>query len=120
MIAAKVYSALKANTTLNGLVNGRIYRDFAGDSPTVPYVVWSILTAVPGGGMSRYSAYNDRFSVSVDVFANDQAQSDTMIAAARAAMETIGPVSSGPQSLGMDAQTRIWRYTFTTDVYVNR
>ena len=120
MIAQLVYPAMKNHAPLAALIGTRIYRDFAGDAPTAPYVVWSILATVPSQSIVRFAGYADRYSVSVDVFSTSAAQSDALVIAARNAMEAIGKLSSGPQSLGFDSETRLWRWTFTVDVFVNR
>lgn len=120
MIASKVYPALSGHAQLAALVAGRIYRDYAGDAPAAPYAVWSILATVPSQGISQFAGYADRYSVSIDVFSTDRAQSDALVIAARDAMETIGKLSSGPQSLGFDSETRLYRYTFTVDVFKTR
>ena len=119
MIPTTVYPALKNYAPLNALVNGRIVRDFAGDAPAAPYVVWSLLATVPSDHLSGRPRA-DRYSVSIDVFATTAAQSDAVLVAARDAMEAIGDMTSGPQSLGRDDQTKLWRYTFTVDVFKNR
>lgn len=120
MIATTVYGALHGHAPLAALVGTRIHRDFAGDAPVSPYVVWSILATVTSGSVSRFAGYADRYSVSIDVFSTDRAQSDALVIAARNAMETIGKLSSGPQALGRDDATKLYRYTFTVDVFVNR
>ena len=119
MIASSVYPALANHAPLAAIVGTRIYRDYAGDTPVAPYVVWSILATVPSRQISGRPP-SDRYSVSVDVFSSSAAQSDAMLIAARDAMEGIGEMSSGPQSLGFDTSTRLWRYTFTVDVFKNR
>ena len=119
MIAAIVYPALANHAPLASLVGTRIYREFGGDSPTAPYAVWSILATVPSGHISGRPRA-DRYSVSVDVFGKTPAQSDALVVAARDAMEAIGEMTSGPQSLGRDSETQLWRWTFTVDVFVNR
>ena len=119
MIANIVYPALSGYGPLSAIVGTRIYRDFAGDAPVAPYVVWSILATLPSGHISGRPRA-DRYSVSVDVFSTSAAQSDTLVRHARDAMEAIGELSSGPQSLGYDSGTKLWRWTFTVDVFVNR
>ena len=120
MIPSVVYGALHGHSPLAALVSTRIYRDHAGDAPAAPYVVWSILATATSQGMDRNAGYADRYSVSVDVFGTTEAQSDALVTVARDAMETIGLLSSGPQSLGREVETDLWRYTFTTDVFRNR
>lgn len=120
MIANVVYPALAGFAPLAAIIGTRIYRDFAGDAPTAPYLVWSIQAAVPSHGLDRFAGYSDRYSISVMVFSTDRAQSDALVIAARDAMETIGKLSSGPQSLGYDSETELFRYTLTADVFQNR
>ena len=119
MIADVVYPALSGHAPLSAIVSSRIYRDFGGDAPTAPYVIWSILAAPPDRNLSGRPP-SDRYSVSIDVFSRDRAESDALVIAARDAMETIGVLSSGPQSLGYDPGTTLYRYTLTIDVHVQR
>jgi hypothetical protein len=119
VIATIVYPALADYAPLSAIVDARIYRDFAGDAPTAPYVVWSILAAPPDRNLSGRPP-SDRYSVSIDVYSTDRAESDALVIAARDAMEAIGVLSSGPQSLGYDPSTALYRYTLTIDVHVQR
>ena len=120
MIAAIVYPALKNHAPLAALVGTRIYRDFAGDAPAAPYVVWAILASVPSQGIDQFAARADRYSVAIYAYSSDAAQSDALATAARDAMESIGKLSGGVQSLGFDSETRLYGYTFTVDVFKNR
>lgn len=120
MIATIVTAALKAHAPLVAIIGPRRYRDFAGDEPTAPYLVWSILATVPSQSVSRFAGYADRWSISIDMFSTDRAESDALLIAARDAMEAIGKLSSGPQSLGFDSEVRLYRYTFTVDVFKPR
>ncbi len=119
MIADIVYPALSGHAPLAAIAGARIHRDYAGDKPDAPYVVWSLLATVAGNHLSG-PPLSDRYSVSVDVFSTDRAQSDVLLVAARDAMEQIGRMTSGPQSLGRDPDTKLFRYTFTVDVFLNR
>ena len=119
MIPDIVYPALANHAPLASIVGARIYRDYAGDEPTAPYVVWMLLATVPSNHLSGVPGA-DRYSIAVDLFSTDRAQSDAMLVAARDAMEAIGRMTSGPQSLGRDSETGLFRYTFTVDVFKNR
>lgn len=119
MIANIIHPTLANHAPLAAIVGGRIYRDYAGDAPTAPYVTWMLLATVPSNHLSGIPGA-DRYSVAVDVFSTDRAQSDAMLIAARDAMEAIGRMTSGPQSLGRDSETKLFRYTFTVDVFKNR
>ena len=120
MIPTIIYPALKNYAPLNALIAARIHKDRAGDSPTAPYVVWSDLVYVGSTGISEYRGYADRVSVTIDTFARDRQESDDLWKAARDAAETIGKISSGPQNLKQDEHTKLWRYTMTVDVFLNR
>ena len=63
MIASTVHPALSGHAPLASIVGARIYRDYAGDAPNAPYVVWSILATVPSQSVSRLAGYADRYSV---------------------------------------------------------
>jgi hypothetical protein len=119
MIAQVIYPALANYAPLAAIIGTRIHRDFAGDAPLAPYLVWSIQAAPPDNHLSGRPP-SDRYSVSIMVFAGSRAQSDALIVAARDAVEAIGQVSSGPQSLGYDTETTLFRYTLTVDVFRNR
>jgi len=119
MIATIITAALKAHAPLVAIIGPRRYRDFAGDEPVAPYLVWSLLATVPSSQIAGRPGA-DRWSISVDVFSTDRAESDALLIAARDAMEAIGRMTSGPQSLGFEQETRLYRYTFTVDVFENR
>ena len=119
MIPEIVFPALANHAPLASIVGARIYREYAGDAPTEPYVVWMLLATVPSNHLSGVPGA-DRYSISVDVFSTDRTQVDAMVIAARDAMEAIGRMTSGPQSLGRDSETKLFRYTFTVDVFKNR
>ena len=119
MIPTVVYPALHGAAPVAAIVGTRIYRDFAGNAPTAPYIVWSLPATVPELNLSWGPPPTDRYSVSVDVFALTEAQSDALVVAARDAMEAIGHVLT-IQSLGREPDTGLWRYTFDTDVFHNR
>lgn len=120
MIASIVHPALANHAPLASIVGARIYRDHAGDEPTAPYVIWSDMVSVGSTSISRFRGYAERVSVTVDVFTTDKAQSETLRDAARDAAETIGKISSGPQNLGRDEATKLYRYTMTVDVFKHR
>lgn len=114
-----VYKALHDWPAVAAIVGTRIYRDFAGDEPTAPYVVWSILSGVPDNHLSG-PAPSDRYTVSVDVFAKTEQQSDELLVACRDAMEQQGHQVLTIQSLGREKDAALWRYTFDADFFSNR
>lgn len=114
-----VYKILHDEPTVAAIVGGRIFRDWGGDEPTAPYVVWSLLSSNPDNNLTDRPP-SDRHSVSVDCFALTERQSDALVAACRYAVEGVGQLSSGVQSLGREADTELWRYTFAVDIFRNR
>lgn len=113
-----MYAILRTPAVI-ALVGTRVYRDWAGDAPAAPYVVWSLLAAPPDNTMSERPP-SDRYSVAVDGFALNEAQSDALLVACQNAVEGVGLVTSGPQSLGKETDTKLWRWTFTVDIHRNR
>lgn len=113
------YGMLRSDPAVVALVGTRVYQDWAGDSPDAPYVVWSIIAAPPDNTMSERPP-SDRYSVTVDAFAPSEAQRDNLILACRYAVESYGQLSSGPQSLGREPATKLWRSTMTVDIHRNR
>lgn len=113
-----VYGILHDWPAVAALVGTRIYRQFAGDAPAAPYVVWSIL-GVPDNHLSGPPP-SDRWTVTVDCFAADEAQSDALLAACRDAFEQTGRPVLNIQDLGREADTGLWRYTFDAEVFRNR
>ena len=114
-----VYSMLRSSAAVVALVGTRIYRSWGGNSPQAPYIVWSVVAAPPDNHMSGRPP-SDRYSVNVDCFGRNEAESDAVTLAARNAVEGYGQLSSGPQDLGRDMDTELWRYTMTVDIHVNR
>lgn len=119
MIDEIVYGAMHGYSPLASLVATRIHQDYAGQKPTAPYVVWWNLATVPSNHISG-RPMADRYSISVDVYAASISDRRDVLLAARDAMEAIGKMKSGPQSLGRDEATNLWRATFTVDVFQNR
>ena len=114
-----LYAMLRSNPALVSLVGTRIYRSWAGDNAIAPYVVWTVVATPPDNHMSGRPP-SDRYSVTVDCFARNEAESDALMKACRDAAETYGQLSSGPQDLGRDLDSTLWRWTFTVDISRNR
>lgn len=113
-----VYGILHGWPAVAALVGTRIYREFAGDTPAAPYVVWRILAGVPDNNLSSV-APSDRWSVRIDTFAATEAASDALTVACRDAFEQQGHQVLTIQSLGRE-DTGLWRYTFDVDIFRNR
>ena len=113
------YAMLRSNPAVVALVGTRIYRSWAGENAVAPYVVWQVVATPPDNHLSGRPP-SDRYSVTVDCFARNEAESDLLMRACRDAAETYGQLSSGPQDLGRDLDTTLWRWNFTVDISRNR
>lgn len=114
-----VYGVLHGAAAVAALVGTRIYREFAGNAPTAPYVVWSMLAGVPDNHLSGVPP-SDRYTVRIDCFARDEAESDALLIACRDAMEAAGHQVQTIQSLGREADTTLWHYVMDVDFFRNR
>lgn len=114
----RAYKILHDWAAVAAMVGTRIYRAFAGDAPTAPYVVWSTPAIVPDNHLSGPPP-SDRYTLSVDTFADDEAESDVLTGACRDALEATGHVLT-IQSLGKETDTGLWRYNITADIFRNR
>lgn len=113
-----VYAALMADPTVAAMTGGRIRQDVGNPDEGAPYIVWGLLSATPELTTKR-RAPADRCSISVDVFARDEAERATLTKAAREALEPHGHILT-IQSLGQDEETRLWRMTFDMDWFITR
>ena len=113
-----VYETLMADPAVASMTGGRIRQDVGNPDEGAPYIVWSLLSAVPEMTTQR-RAPADRCSISVDVFARNEDERETLTKAARDALEPHGHILT-IQSLGQDAETRLWRMTFDMDWFIAR
>lgn len=113
-----VYATLMADATVASMTGGRIRQDVGNPDEGAPYIVWRLLTATPELTTQR-RAPADRCSISVDVFASNEDERETLTKAARDALEPHGHILT-IQSLGKDADTRLWRMTFDMDWFIAR
>lgn len=95
-------------------ITERIRQDVANPDERAPYLVWSRLTVVPELSLMQ-TPPGDRESIRIDVVASNEAQRDALTLAARDALEAHGHVTN-MQSLGRDAETRLWRFTIDADL----
>ena len=115
-----VYKILHDWPAVAAIVGNRIFRDFAGDIPAADYVVWSMLAAVPDNHLSGPPP-SDRYSISVDTFSATGARSDALVKACRDAIEADGHgIVLTIQSLGREADTTLWRFNISADIFRNR
>lgn len=115
-----VYKILHDWAPVAAIVGTRIFRDFGGSAPAADYVVWSMLAVVPDNHLSG-PPVSDRYSVSVDTFSTTEARSDALVKACRDAIEADGHAQVLTiQSLGREAETTLWRWNISADIFRNR
>ena len=112
MIPAIIYGALSVLP-----VGERIYRGQGPQDVRAPYATWTTLAGVPDNNLSLPPS--DRVTVRVNVYGRTERESDSLMFAARAALEGIGQVGT-VQDLGYDTDTKDWRYALDADVHVQR
>ncbi len=112
-----VYATLVAAPAVTAITT-RIYQDRAAPDAVAPYIVWGLLAAVPERVLKRRPPA-DKDSLSIDVYARDEAEREALTAAARDALEPHGTVQT-IQSLGQEVDTGLWRMTFDIDWFYHR
>ena len=111
-----VYQIIRTPAVV-ALVGSNVFQDRASPDQTAPYVVWS-RQIVPLMGLA-HRPIADRESVTIDIFAQTEAQRDAILVAVRDAIEPVGVVLN-IQSLGSEADTNIWRMTLDADIFDER
>jgi len=99
------------------IVGANVFQDEANPGQAAPYVVWS-RQIVPQMGLPR-RPIADRETITVDLFARDEQQRDNLLTAIRDALEPHGTIGN-IQSLGKEADTGLWRYNLSADLFTKR
>jgi len=99
------------------IVGANVFQDEANPGQAAPYVVWS-RQIVPQMGLPR-RPIADRETITIDLFARDEQQRDNLLTAIRDALEPHGTIGN-IQSLGKEADTGLWRYNLSADLFTKR
>jgi hypothetical protein len=104
---------------LTSITGCAVYRTQAIDGAVAPYVVWTIVSAVPENQISG-APETDNARIQVDTYSITQGQSRQMCDLAQAAIEaTFANVIFGPTET-REPDTKLWRWSFDSSHWENR
>lgn len=115
---APIDSILRGASAVRSIVGTRIYRSQAPDQAQVPYVVWSIVSALPENNLSQAPEL-DEAVIQVDGYADTQQVSRALCEAMQAALEANYHVIFGPSESRED-DTKLWRWLLQLTTFTNR
>jgi hypothetical protein len=105
-----------ALTSISGCA---VYRTQAIEGAVAPYVVWTIVSAVPENQISG-APETDNARIQIDTYSKTQSQSRQMCDLAQAAVEdTSANVIFGPTET-RETDTKLWRWSFDSSWWNNR
>jgi hypothetical protein len=113
-----IQGALAGSGALTAIVQSRIYQTVAPEDAARPYVVWTLVSAVPENQLSE-TAEDDDQRVQVDTFSGSQPQARQAIQAAADACEAIGYIVFGPW-FSFEDDTKLHRGSFDVEVWTKR
>lgn len=118
-----VYRVLRSSSALVAIVGEKIYRTVApenqdGTTVAAPYVVWSIVSALPENNLSDLPD-TDNARIQIDCYSLKQVQARQMCDAAQAAIEAVTHVVFGPAETRED-DTKLFRWTFDSSWWTPR
>lgn len=90
-----VTAILSASSAVTAITADRIYRTVAPQAVTKPYIVWSIISAVPENTLGCSPEIDDR-RIQIDCFATSQVTARQLSDAAQVAIEGKAHVIMGP------------------------
>lgn len=120
VVIPDVRGVLAGSGALTAIVGDKIYRTQAKDGTVPPYVVWSIVSAVPELNLSDTPEI-DNSRIQIDCYAPKDSQStgSNMMRAAMQAIEAVTDVVFGPVETRED-ETLYWRWVFDCSVWSPR
>lgn len=114
----RVQQTLSSSLALTAIVGSRISQGIAPEDQERPYVVWSIVSAVPENLLGDAPLEDDQ-RIQVDCWSPQQTQCRQMMQAAQQALETIGYIVFGPWS-EYESDTNLFRWSFDLEVWNTR
>jgi hypothetical protein len=113
-----IQSALTGSGALTAIVGARIYQTLAPEDVARPYVIWTLVSAVPENQLP-YAPEDDDQRVQVDTFSESQTQARQAVQAAADACEAIGYIVFGPW-FSFEDDTKLHRGSFDVEVWTKR
>lgn len=115
-----VESLLLASSAVTNIVGKRIFRTQADEKAVQPYLVWSIVSAIPSNNLSDLPE-DDNSRIQIDCYAKDQGTCRRLRDAAMAAIEPEAYVVFGPVETREDETIdRLWRWIMDASFFTNR
>lgn len=118
-----VRAILAASSPLVAIVGDKIYRTAAAETAAgtpvpPPYVVWSIVAAIPENNLSELPD-TDNARIQIDCYSDSQPQARAMAQATQAAIEAVTHVIFGPTETKED-DTKLWRWSMDASFWNSR
>lgn len=107
---ADVGGILKAESAVTAIVSDRIYMALAGQTAQAPFVVYQLISNVPGIQLSGRPTY-DAQMFQVDAYSRDPVEARTLAFACRDALEAVARVDRGPVDMGFEQVSKLYRWT---------
>lgn len=115
---APIDSLLRGSSAVTAMVGSRIYRSQAADGATTPYIVWTIVSAIPENNLSELPEL-DEAVIQVDCYADKQSDSRKLCEAMQAVLESNYHIIFGPSESRED-DTKLWRWLFQLTAFTER
>lgn len=120
-----VQQILSSASGVTSRVSTRIFQTVAQDQQTKDasgvtqdYIVWQIISAIPGINLSCSPEYDDQL-VQVDVYSIDQSRARLIAEAARDALEAVTHVVRGPEPM-FEPETELFRQSLDAEFWQSR
>ena len=113
-----VQQALSGAAAVTAIVSARIYQTVAPQDVVRPYIVWTLVSGVPGNNLSDTPEYDDQ-RVQVDCWSESPAQCRQLAEAARDAIEAQTNIVFGPWNEYED-DTKLYRWSFDAEYLQSR
>lgn len=119
MASIPIYSVLRADATVRGLLGDRIYGwGQAPEGVTRPYLVWQVLSGLPANNLSSAPGHDSRM-IQVDIYATTSQSCEAVAIATRDVIEVEMNIIAW-YGEGRDGPTDDYRFTYAVDWFTRR
>lgn len=105
-----VTELLLSSAAVVAIVGSAVFRDPAPQDHIGPYVVWFVVSAVPELNLAEVPGVDEQ-RIQIDCYSDSQPQAGLLAAAVRGIIETETHVLLGPDELGVEPDTELYRWT---------
>ena len=113
-----VYKALKGAGAVTTIVQDRIWQTVAAETTTRPYIVYTLITAIPENTLSEPPQVDDQ-RIQIDMYvpqSTGTATANTLKDAVVDAIEPLGYVVFGPWT-SFETDTRLLRWSLDLEIW---